>query len=181
MYYRLFTRVFLSAFLLLSGCQTVFNAQGEMAGEPDSDSIILQSRLTASVKPLTREVPGRHGFARFEIATSAEFANSFKTAWQEAVPEKDFIVKWAVSGLKPATRYYYRLVFGPNQGFVRTGPTRTFATLDGADVASEVSFVVVTGMRYSAFQNQYEGPDKELGYPALQSILELRPIWFLMN
>ena len=82
-----------------------------------------------------------------------------------ATPDYDFIVKTKIDGLNPGTRYYYRLIYGPDQDLVRAGPTRTFETHDGAEVASEVSFVVVTGMRYASFQNAYDGPDKALGIP----------------
>jgi len=155
------------------------NGQGEMAGEATATSVILQSRLTLGGGLLDGDLAGVAGTARFEIATTSEFADPFESDWLLATGDNDFIVKTVINGLSPGTRYYYRLVYGPSRELVRTGATRTFATLAGADVASEVSFVVVTGMRYSAFQNQYEGPDKELGYPALQSILDLRPDFFV--
>ena len=43
-------------------------------------------------------------------------------------------MKTKIEGLSPGTRYYYRVIFGPDQARVRAGPTRTFATLDGAQV-----------------------------------------------
>ena len=155
------------------------NGQGEMSGEVTTTSVILQSRLTVGSELVEGDVPGTEGMAHFELSTTSGFEDSFESDWMTATPDYDFIVKTQVDGLNPGTRYYYRLVYGPNQDLVRVGPTRTFETLDGAEVASEVSFVVVTGMNYSAFQRRYVGPDKALGYPALATILDMRPDFFV--
>ncbi len=81
------------------------------------------------------------------------------------------------------TRYYYRLVFGPSRDRTTTGPTRTFKTLGGPETATEVSFVVVTGMNYHRFFDSpgraYTGSDKDLGYPAFETILDLKPDFFV--
>ena len=158
---------------------TITNGQGEIAGEVTTTSVILQSRLTRGSTLVNGDLPGARGTARFEVATTRSFADSFESEWLLATADHDFIVKTKIDGLNPGTRYYYRVIFGADQERVRAGPTRTFATLDGAEVASEVDFVVVTGMRYNAFQNQYRGPDKHLGYPALETILDLRPDFFV--
>ena len=64
-----------------------------------------------------------------------------------------------------------------------TGPTRTFKTLDGPEASTEVSFVAVTGMNYHRFHHApnraYTDPDKDLGYPALETILESKPDFFV--
>ncbi len=183
----------LGAFVVMAGgCAEVpfpdiTNGQGEMAGEVTTTSVILQSRLTvgselvegAVAGVVGGDVPGVEGTAHFELSTTSGFEDSFESDWMTATPDYDFIVKTQVDGLNPGTRYYYRLVYGPNQDLVRAGPTRTFETLDGAEVASEVSFVVVTGMNYWAFQRRYAGPDKLLGYPALATILDMRPDFFV--
>jgi len=170
--------------IVVAGCTEVefpdmTNGQGEIAGEVTMTSVVLHSRLTVGNELVAGDLPGAAGTAHFELSTTADFQDSFESDWMTATPRSDFIVKTGVDGLNPGTRYFYRLVYGPDRELLRAGPTRTFKTLDGADVASEVSFVVVTGMRYSAFQNAYEGPDKALGYPALASILDLRPDFFV--
>ena len=175
----------LSVVLASAGCAAdvafpdITNGQGEIAGEATTTSIILQSRLTVGTELVDGDLPGAGGSARFEVATTPEFSDSFESDWMTARPDSDFIVKTKIDGLSPGTRYYYRLIYGPDQDLLRTGPTRTFATLAGAEAATEVDFVVVTGMRYSAFQNSYEGPDKDLGYPALATILDLAPDFFV--
>ncbi len=175
----------LGAFVVMAGgCAEVpfpdiTNGQGEMAGEVTTTSVILQSRLTVGSELVEGDLPGAEGMAHFELSTTSGFADSFESDWMTATPDYDFIVKTKIDGLNPGTRYYYRLIYGPDQALVRAGPTRTFETLDGAGVASEASFVVVTGMRYNAFQNAYDGPDKALGYPALATILDMRPDFFV--
>ncbi|MDQ2914617.1 MAG: alkaline phosphatase D family protein, partial [Chloroflexota bacterium] len=119
---------------------------------------------------------------RFEVATAQDFGESQKTEWLKAVPDHDFIVKRRVEGLRPGTRYYYRVAYGPDEKSTRLGPVRSFKTLAGPDAAVEVNFVVVTGMNYNGFyrgSRAYKGPDRELGYPALKTILDAKPDFFV--
>ncbi len=163
--------------------------QGIMAGEVGVDSVILQSRLTSTdprQDPRWEGIRGAGGWARFEIADNAAFDEGHMTDWIEASPYSDFIVKRRVAGLSPATRYHYRLHYGPRRGAVRTSEPATFRTLAGSAIAAPYSFAVVTGMNYSFFHytgssrvGPYEGPDKALGYPALASMLELGPDFFV--
>ncbi len=151
------------------------HGQGEMAGEVTSRSAILQSRLTLKDDPLL----GVAGVARFEISTASDFHDSQLTKWLIAKSGNDFIVRAKVTDLKPGTRYYYRLLYGTNTDSLATGQTCTFRTLDSPDVARETSFIVVTGMIYFVFHH-YEGPEnKELGYPALETILGMGPDFFV--
>ncbi len=163
--------------------------QGIMAGEVGVDSVILQSRLTSSnprQDPRWEGIRGAAGWARFEIAENDDFDGGRTTDWIEASPYSDFIVKRKVGGLEPATRYHYRLHYGPRKDQVRTSDTATFRTLAGSDTAAPYSFAIVTGMNYSFFHytgsnrvGPYDGPDKDLGYPALASILKLKPDFFV--
>ena len=167
--------------------------QGIMAGEVGETSAILQARLTDS-DPFQDShwegVRGIEGWAYFEIADNAEFRDTRKLDWMEASPFTDFIVKVRATNLSRATRYHYRLHYGPDKGpgknNLRTSDTATFRTLGGASTAEAYSFTIVTGMNYSAFHHTggprketYQGPDKHLGYPALKSILDLEPDFFV--
>ncbi len=158
------------------------NAQGEMAGEVSDSSVILQTRLTA-VDGLTQDdVAGAAGVAQFEWSESPEFTGSTKTEWMKAVPEHDFIVKKRITGLKPGTRYHYHAIFGVDEKSAKAGPARSFKTLPGATAATEVNFVVVTGMNFNAFYRgarAYKGADRTQGYPALVPILEAKPDFFV--
>lgn len=165
-----------------AGAEMPGHAQGEMAGEVTETGVILQSRLTAGDGLVDGDVPGAAGVARFEVSKSPGFEESAPTDWLEAVPENDFIVKAAVRGLDPGTRYYYRLVYGPDRESVRAGEARTFRTLPGRDAVEPVSFAVVTGMNYHKFHkgpDAYRGSDKGLGYPAIEAMRLLKPDFFV--
>ena len=153
----------------------VHNGQGEMAGEVTETSVILQSRLTRSTALVDGDLAGTPGVARFELSAAEDFSDPRVTEWLSALPANDYIVKTRISGLTPATRYYYRLRYGVDQENTKLGLVATFRTLAGRERSAVVSFVVVTGMNYAFFQDgapqfqrpKYEGHDKPLGYPAL--------------
>lgn len=158
------------------------HAQGEIAGEPTQSGIILQSRLTRGQKPIQGDTEGASGWGCFELSDNPEFHNSFKTRWTKAVPENDFIIKQKVNNLRCGTRYYYRLLYGPDTNKTKTGNTCTFRTLGSLDTKSKATFVVVTGMSYHKFHYgvcAYKGPDKRLGYPALKAVLDMKPDFFV--
>lgn len=165
----------------------IIHAQGEMAGEVTQNSVILQSRLTSGNRLVDGDLSGSPGFSCFEIAISVDFKQSFKTVWIQAVQENDFIIKTKVTKLKSETRYYYRLLYGPDTTSYTKGNTCTFRTWSEKTVKEEVSFVVVTGMCYSKFyfgiegtgKRVYTGKDKNLGYPALETILNMKPDFFV--
>ena len=141
----------LIAALLLAAEPQIFHAQGEMAGEVTPTSVILQSRLTPAEKLTDGDVPGIAGLARFELSEHDDFRSSRSTDWLNAESENDFIIKIKVDGLKPATRYYYRLIYGEDRDVAQTGEPCSFRTLQGRDGTDEASFVVVTGMNYMSF------------------------------
>jgi len=162
-----------------------------MTGEVTHTSVILQSRLT-SVSGLTDgDVSGRSGVARFALSEYDDFRSVRMTDWLMAGPAGDFIIKIKVDNLKPATRYYYRLIYGADQKSMQTGETCSFRTLQGRAGTNEVSFVVVTGMNYMSFHygklksgrrtgaGAYSGEDKSLGFPALATMLKMKPDFFV--
>ena len=175
--------------LIIMGTATAASldhGQGEMAGTVTETSVILQSRLTRGDKLIDGDLPGSEGFARFQISTDRAFRNSRKTAWLRASADYDHIVKVKVDKLKPSTKYYYRLLYGPRRSEVTAGRTCSFKTLGGASAAAETKFVVVTGMNYFFFHEgpydpngAYKGNDKHMGYPALEAIRKLEPDFFV--
>ncbi len=181
----------ITAGLLLIGIQectpspeatVLYRGQGTMAGAVTATSAILQSRLTSSDTLVKGDIPGAEGVACFEVATDSGFLGSKKTPWMTAASENDFIIKMKVEHLRPATRYYYRLVYGSDRDRTSTGRTCTFCTLAGAENSQPVEFVVVTGMKYHRFYHSGEYPgDKQrlkesrLGYPVLRTIREMAP------
>lgn len=161
--------------------------QGVMAGEVTENSVILQSRLTETKRTTDGDIPGATGIAQFELSRQPDFKKVSKTNWLHAVPQNDFIVKAKISGLQPGTRYYYRLRYGSDCENLKSGPICEFRTLYGQHISKPVSLVVVTGMNFAFFQKgsrgngrgAYRGEDKVLGFPALASILKLKPDYFV--
>ena len=160
-----------------------------MVGEVSETTAILQSRLT-STNPYQdtawEGIRGVDGWAYFEIADNEQFEKVSQTEWLQATPFTDFIVKTKVWNLLPGERYYYRLKYGPKKTNLRTSETATFRTLASRTESASYSLAVVTGMNYSFFHHTggggrppYSGPDKHLGYPALESILKLAPDFFV--
>jgi alkaline phosphatase D len=154
----------------------LFHTQGEIAGEPGADSVLLQSRLTASDRlNEERGVTGAPGVARFVIDRGAEADDSATviTPWAKAEPANDYIVRQLVTGLKADTRYRYRLEFGEDQAHTQKGPDRWFRTLPGARSTARLSFLMFNCMGWGQYMDgygnrlPYDGPDKMLGYPTL--------------
>ena len=187
-------KTFVVAVLALSACTVgsacaaeIAHLQGEMSGEVSRTSVILQSRLTAIAKARDGDVPGAPGWGRFEWADNPNFESSQHSDWLAAVAGNDFMLKVKVDGLQPATLYYYRLEFGETQQPQQRGPTRTFKTHPAAQTIASCRFVVVTGMNFHYFhygapgddRPAYRGPDKHLGYPALASMLQRKPDFFV--
>ncbi len=170
----------------LPAASAVDLGQGQMAGRVTETSVILHSRLTQGTALVKGDLPGSRGLARFEIADNPEFKESRKTRWIDASPDYDFIVKVEVTGLKPSTKYYYRLLYGPRHDDTVTAPTCSFRTIGGKNAVQETKFAVVTGMNYFFFhegpyrpEGAYQGDDKHLGYPALEAIRKLKPDFFV--
>ena len=195
-FHRLFAALFLlleltfvSSFLTAEEDFPIGLAQGVMVGEVKTDSAILQSRLTSTSTLVDRRwsgIIGVEGVARFELSIQPDFRDSIQTEWLTSLPENDYIVKLRVADLRPDTRYHYRLSYGPKQDQLRQSMPGSFRTLAGRNGTSPFSIAVVTGMNYTAFHHTgnshmlpYRGPDKELGYPALASILALKPDFFV--
>jgi alkaline phosphatase D len=157
--------------------------QGEMAGEATQDSVILQARLTHDGHVRRTDVKGRAGLGAFALSTDPDLRDAFRTRWMAASAENDYIVKGMVSGLEPGTRYYYRLLSGPDVDSMQAGPTGTFRTLDPEGIARQVRFVAVTGMNQFAFQawklKDLAFDDLRLGFPALETIVEHKPDFFV--
>ncbi|NND05059.1 MAG: alkaline phosphatase [Saprospiraceae bacterium] len=164
-----------------------FLGQGMMAGEVGETSVILQTRLTSSDTLMVGDLPGANGWARFEVSKSNVSSEpSMITDWLEADVYKDYIIKSFVEGLLPNQSYTYQVRYGRDTLTTTVSPAGAFKTLAGNTVSAERSMVVVTGMNYYHFHYgnydstlQYMGVDKHLGYPALETILELQPDYFV--
>ena len=163
-----------------------------MSGEVTDTSVLLQSRLTAIPGPTLDadgDVPGAAGVASFEWSESPDFAKVERTDALKAVPERDFIVRAELSGLKPDTTYYYRLVFGETATDEQTGATQHFKTLPGRASTAAVQFCMGSCMNYHKFMDGKKGKagdvitataeDKRLGFPSFAAMAELKPDFFI--
>jgi alkaline phosphatase/alkaline phosphatase D len=172
-------------------------AMGMMAGEVSDTSALVQIRLTATDKLIERDSKGTWGLAEFTVQPADRSAAPLvQTA--HAFPQRDFIARVHFSQLQPNTKYVCSTRIGLNKETLRGGPQLTFRTHPGRDLAKQVRFAVVTGMNYAKFHGDgridraqhlvenntelpkpYSGPDKHLGYPALETILKLKPDFFV--
>ncbi len=153
-----------------------------MVGEVGQSTAIFQSRLCATDSMIysdihtaegifQADIPGKKGFARFEISTEPSFENSINTEWMESNESSDFIIKCKVTELQAGTEYYYRLHYGlsksdtknsdtktsqtstsqTNTSDPKTSRTNTFRTLSPVDSRTASSFVMVTGTNLERF------------------------------
>ncbi len=76
-----------------------FFPYGVASGDPETNRVILWTRVESG-KP---SVP-----LRYEVATDPGFRQIVSSGEAETGPERDYTVKVDVSGLRPATRYFYR-------------------------------------------------------------------------
>ncbi len=161
--------------------QAPAHLQGEMAGEPTATGVLLQSRLTAPAISPDGDVPGAPGVGRFEVADNAGFRGGRSTDWLTAESEQDYIIRTRIDGLRPSTRYFYRLVYGSDTLHTAYGETRTFRTLPSPETPAPVRFVVTACMHYARFREspRGRGPDSLLGYPALETIRGMEPDFFI--
>lgn len=186
-----FTFITYAVLVFISGCANDLSArrenpihltQGQIAGEVTQTSVIVQSRLTAAVNGTSEDIEGTEGVGCFEISTSPDFKNSFRTHWLKAEKQNDYIIRSQIVGLRPGTKYFWRLLYGKTKEEFTSSRICQFRTLGGEDERRKVSLAVVTGMNYSKFhlgKNSYKGQDKKLGYPALETILKMKPDFFV--
>ena len=174
-----------------------YAAQGILVGEVTDTSAILQVRLTATEDLVDGDVPGAAGMVSFAVwpQDQPDAARHIQIAAAEA--ENDFIARVKYP-LEPGVEYVCKTRLGTKEGWGRFGPTAHFRTLPGKAKAEPVRFVVVTGMNYAKFHGDnridrqqhlienntalpkpYAGEDKQLGYPALASILAAEPDFFI--
>jgi len=167
--------------------------QGIMVGEVTSNRALIQVRLTQTGQLVERDVAGFEGIVEFTLNESNR-----EPQIVAATSDHDFIARVEFSELKPGTQYQCKTRIGADKDSLIDGPTATFETLPGAESNDAVRFVVVTGMNYGKFHGDdridravhlrdnntalpdpYSGPDKNLGYPALETILKQKPDFFI--
>ena len=162
-------------------------AQGLLAGEVSQNTVILQTRLTATPGLVDGDVPGIEGTARFEIAETPDFKNPRRTSWLEAKADGDYIIKTRVDALSPATTYHYRVIHGKNENHTQTSTAATFKTLPAPAQSAPVDFIMISCLNHAFFHHGQDAhpaaapKDRALGYPALEAIHRLAPGFVILN
>ncbi|MEQ1859239.1 MAG: alkaline phosphatase D family protein [Chthoniobacteraceae bacterium] len=170
----------------------IFTAQGSMAGEITATSALLQTRLTGIAGPTLDadgDVPGAAGVACFEYGTTADLKDAKRTDWIKATAARDFIVRAPLAQLTAGQGYYFRPVFGADEGQAKPGAVCQFTTLPGKDSDKAVAFVVGSCMNYNKFMHggkgKASGPvtatdeDRKLGFPSFAAMAPLKPDFFI--
>ena len=120
-------------------------AHGVASGDPLSDRVIIWTRVTQE-DPVESAIT-----VRWEMATDPGITNIIARGSQEAIPERDWTVKVDVTGLEPATSYYYR--FRSPEGWTSiTGRTRTAPVTE--DAALRIA-VVACSSYWSSYWSGY--------------------------
>ena len=193
--------------IALAGCSAPKAGQGIMVGGVTSSTALAQVRLTRTDKLVRAhvkgpsgarwDVPGKAGVVEFSLLEE-DGSKVLETHLVEAKAQNDFIARAAFKKLKAGERYEIRTRIGRSVDNLEKGPMANFKSLPGKDKAESVQFVVVTGMNYGKFHGDdridkkvhllhnntklpepYSGTDKHLGYPALVSILKVKPDFFV--
>jgi alkaline phosphatase/alkaline phosphatase D len=147
--------------------------QTEIVGEVTQNSALFHARLSQTGKIRWRNVKGKEGVAAIALSTASTMIQAVRTEWATVNADKDYIVKFPVTGLKPGTRYYYKLLSGDDEASVEAGPLGTFETLAPPGLKQATQFAVVTCMNRFAY-TIFPGSEKE-GFPALETIRQQSP------
>jgi alkaline phosphatase D len=92
-------------------------AHGVASGDPLSDRVILWTRISLL------SYPAAGVLVRWSVSKTPDMKSPVKTGQQIVVAERDWTLKVDVSGLQPASTYYYQFATGNYQSIV--GRTRT--------------------------------------------------------
>lgn len=111
-------------------------AHGVASGDPLKDRVIIWTRIT-EVRPSAAQIP-----VHWALATDPEMSNVIKSGTQATDAGRDWTVKVDVTGLAPATAYYYR--FAALGGQSITGRTRTAP----AGAVESIRFAVLSCSSY---------------------------------
>ncbi|MFZ6845411.1 alkaline phosphatase D family protein [Undibacterium sp. RuTC16W] len=138
-----FSTVAVSSALSLAACGggngnnlTVNFLHGVASGDPQSDKVIIWTRLTPSA---SQDLDGT-----WEMASDDQFTRIVKSGSFTTNAARDFTVKVDVTGLSASTVYFYRFTYGTARS--ATGRTKTLPT----GSVSQVKLAVFTCSNYPA-------------------------------
>jgi alkaline phosphatase/alkaline phosphatase D len=165
-----------------------------LSGEITSTEVILQGRFGASDTLIDYDVPGVSGSGYFQIAEDPEFSKVQQTKWLIGTPENDYIIKSKVKGLKPGSKYYFRIKsLIENSLDTIYSSIGSFRLFPGANETSDISFAISTGFNYEKFYGTDPGTsagskgapasgiDRTMGFEAFEAVSMLEPDIFIAN
>jgi len=165
-------------------------ATGVKVGEVTSDSAVIWMRVTKSpirrqdgisrpgrparplppgvkIEDLEGACPGMPGRVRVRYAPRPDLRNARATEWVDVHAEHDFTHQFHITGLQPATRYYFSAeTAGPGGQPVHKPLLGSFTTAPPPDRQASVTFTVITGQTYS----HRDHPDGFAIYPAMAAL-----------
>ena len=119
---------------------------GVASGDPLPTAVVLWTRVTPTASATPGSGKGSTVSVAYVVATDAGFTKVVKKGSVTTGPSLDHTVKVDVTGLKPATTYYYRFTYAKTS--TRTGITKT-APAAGAAIG-RMRFGVVSCANYEA-------------------------------
>ncbi|KAJ3149559.1 hypothetical protein HDU89_003612 [Geranomyces variabilis] len=122
---------------------------GVASGDPLADAVIIWTKVTstAPVVPVT-----------YQVSTTNTFTSIVSTGTVTTTADVDYTVKIDVTGLQPATNYYYRFISG-DFAMSAAGKTHTIPVAN-ADLASYRLAVVSCSNLPAGYFNAYAGIGK---------------------
>ena len=172
-----------------------FNAQGELVGEVTPTTAILRARLTlrpernplsdvwktgqpawvAWTPDISEDVPGKEGAVRVHYGTKSDMSDARTTDWVQVTHQTDCAAQFHLTGLTPATRYYYRIEMAgrAQRKPFRLGEMGSFTTGAPPEVFAPVRFTVTTGQAMRSRDIFREG--KPWGFKSYESMARLKP------
>lgn len=139
-----------------------------MRGRPERPA---EGEPAAAVDPneLQGSVPGSPGRVRLKYDSNVNFFDPVITDWVEVGAEADFTHHFRLSGLEPATAYYFEVETGDLDGkTLHKSLNGRFETAPPEDAYQTVAFTAVTGQA----NRDHDDPE---GFKIYRSMLELAP------
>lgn len=100
-------------------------AHGVASGDPLPDAVVLWTRITPSARARPGSGQGPEVLVTWEVATDADLVDVVTSGQATTGPDRDHTVKIDATGLRPATRYWYRFTWGEHEspvGCTTTAP-----------------------------------------------------------
>jgi alkaline phosphatase D len=117
-----------------------------------------------AIPTLPGAVPGLEGEVRLAYSIERDFARPVELPVASASAETDFTHRWELHDLRPATKYFVRMIASTLEGKQTAQLEGSFTTAERPERWQDVSFAVITGQAYK----DLDDPRGFHIYPAMQ-------------